>query len=391
MTHAKILACAGSSPSAGNDECKCWYSIQAKSQDEKERPEEIEVMIYDEIGLWGIDAGRFIADFKTVDDGKAPVTVAINSPGGDVFDGFALNGWMNRLGERCTARIDGLAASAASVIACGAHKVVMGQSALMMIHNPWTVAVGNSDDLRKTADDMDKARDGILAAYRRKAPDIEDAEFVRMLDEETWLNAEEAVALGLADVIAESAAVKACRGSSGILARYRHLPKALQEEPAKPEQKPQGAEQKPPAAEQRPPETEQQAASTEADIIQAAASITQACIDAGCPQIAGTLLMTTKLSDKAAVKAEADRIKAIGDLCVVARMPELAASYAQAGLTVDAVRNRLLSQLTQAGGVEIDNKEPPADKPNNARVQKPLNAKAIYDARNGKTQKENDQ
>lgn len=172
---------------------KHWYNIQAKFCVNGEKT--IEVLIYDEIGLWGVNAGQLIKDFAAVDDGQSPVVLAINSPGGDIFDGFSLNGWAQRLGNRCTARIDGLAASAASVVAVGAQHVVIGESAMMMIHNPWTWACGDSDALRHTAEMMDKARDGLLAAYRRKAPALEDSELQRMLDEETWLTAIESVAL----------------------------------------------------------------------------------------------------------------------------------------------------------------------------------------------------
>ena len=75
--------------------------------------------------LGGITANQFIQDLKAVDDGSSPVLVAFNSIGGDLFDGLAIHNVLNRLGERCTARIDALAASAASVATCGAHRLEM--------------------------------------------------------------------------------------------------------------------------------------------------------------------------------------------------------------------------------------------------------------------------
>lgn len=338
---------------------RSWYRIEAKAGEDG-KPSSVEVLIYDEIGLWGISAARFVEDLKAVDDGAVKVTVAINSPGGDVFDGFAIHNALVRLGDRCTVRIDGLAASAASVIACGGNQVVMASNAIMMIHNPWTFAYGTAEELRKTADMMDKARDGILAAYRRKAPSIEDAELLRMLDDETWLTAEEAVALGLADVVGETVEMKACRGATGVLARFKHPPKALLEGANDPAPDPAQA------------------------VAKAAARITQACLKAGIPEIAEVLIMNTPLTDEAAVAAEVERVQAIRDLCVTAKLPELASDYVNSGLSADSVRARLFDKIVLAGGKEIDNKEPAeGDKQPKAKAKAP-NPSAIYAARKSK-------
>lgn len=359
---------------------RSWYRIDAKAGDDG-KPASVEVLIYDEIGLWGISAARFVEDLKAVNDGAAKVTVAINSPGGDVFDGFAIHNALVRLGDRCTVRIDGLAASAASVIACGGSQVVMASNAMMMIHNPWTFAYGTAEELRKTADMMDKARDGILAAYRRKAPSIEDAELLRMLDDETWLTAEEAVALGLADVVGETVEMKACRGATGVLARFKHPPKALLD-----------SEAEPPGGETESTGTGTEATETDANdhapdtvqtVAKAAARITQACLKAGIPEIAEVLIMNTPLTDEAAVAAEVERVQAIRDLCVTAKLPELASDYVKAGISADSVRARLFDKIVLAGGKEIDNKEPAAgDKPK-AKAKAP-NPSAIYAARKAK-------
>lgn len=86
---------------------RCWYHICAQAT--LQQPKAIEVLIYDEIGLWGISATQFLQDLEAIDDGIAPITIAINSPGGSVFDGFAIYNALRRLGVRCTVRIDGLA------------------------------------------------------------------------------------------------------------------------------------------------------------------------------------------------------------------------------------------------------------------------------------------
>lgn len=350
---------------------KNWFSMAAK-EGQGEAEKTLEVMIYGEIGYWGITAGDFIKAFNAIDDGKSPVVVAINSPGGDVFDGIALNGWMTRLGERGTARIDSLAASAASVIAVGAHKVVIAPSALMMIHNPWTFAAGSSEDLRKIADDMDKARDSILSAYRRKAPGIDDAELVRMLDEETWLSADEAVAIGLADEVGAAMDVKASRGRTGIFARFKRVPQSLQASEAEPDE----SETDPDESEAK----EQEAAPPDpVQIAAQAARITSACVKAGVPEAAESLILSASLTDEAAVTAAVARVQAIRDLCVIAKLPDMAGTFAKAGLSLEAVRARLFDQIVQASADEIDNKEPPAgdEKPK----AKTPNASAIYSSR----------
>lgn len=377
-THRPRIFAKANEPQASAG--RSWYRIDAKAGDDG-KTASVEVLIYDEIGLWGISAARFIEDLKAVDDGAVKVTVAINSPGGDVFDGFAIHNALVRLGDRCTVRIDGLAASAASVIACGGSQVVMASNAMMMIHNPWTFAYGTAEELRKTADMMDKARDGILAAYRRKAPSIEDAELLRMLDDETWLTAEEAVALGLADVVGETVEMKSCRGATGVLARFKHPPKALLD-----------SEAEPPGGETESTGTGTEATETDANdpapdtvqtVAKAAARITQACLKAGIPEIAEVLIMNTPLTDEAAVAAEVERVQAIRDLCVTAKLPELASDYVKAGISADSVRARLFDKIVLAGGKEIDNKEPAAgDKPK-AKAKAP-NPSAIYAARKAK-------
>lgn len=345
---------------------RSWYRIQAKSN--ADQPKSIEVLIYDEIGLWGISAARFIDELKAMDDGQTAITIAINSPGGDVFDGFAIHNALLRLGARCTVRIDGLAASAASVIACGGHQVVMAVNAMLMIHNPWTFTYGSAQDLRKTADMMDKARDGILAAYRRKAPAIEDAAFIQMLDEETWLSADEALALGLVDVIGEAVALQACRGTTNVLARFKHPPKALLAASAEliPEEPAQ-------APESQPDPTR---------LARNAARFSQACFACGLAEFTEELLMNTPLSDDGAVSAQIERLQAIRTLCASARLPELAADYARSGLSVEAVRARLFDRLLAAQGAAIDNKEPPLIPEAQAAVSP--NTSAIYAARKKK-------
>lgn len=350
-------------PAVQESKNRTWYSIKAKAAGTDST---IEVFIYDEIGLWGITASKFVRDLKEADDGSSLVVVSINSPGGDLFDGFAIHNALVRLGDRCTARIDGVAASSASVIACGASQVVIASNAMMMIHNPSTFAYGTSEELRKTADMMDKARDGILASYRRKAPSLDDAELVQMLDAETWLTAEEAVALGFADVIDEKSALQACAGSTGILARFKHTPKAIFETASTPDQETEDQGDTETGTEEEAlevPKTPETPASDQPDITAKSASVlVDACVTAGMPEIAKHLLKNVSLNDEAAVNAEANRIKDIKNLCVTAKLPELASDYVMAGLSIEAARARLFAlMVAESEGEVINNKEPTGD------------------------------
>ncbi len=105
-----------------------WYTVQA-SGEATERV--IEVFVYGEIGTWGVTANQFVQDLRAMDDGVSPVIAAFNSIGGDLFDGLAMHNALRRLGERCTGRIDALAASAASVAVCGAHRGGSAGNAMM--------------------------------------------------------------------------------------------------------------------------------------------------------------------------------------------------------------------------------------------------------------------
>lgn len=386
-----ILAKAEAKPKTGG---RTWYGIKTKAEDSGDKT--IEVLIYDEIGLWGVSAANFVRDLKALDDGSSAVVVSINSPGGDVFDGFAIHNALVHLGDRCTVRIEGLAASAASIIACGGHQVIIAENAMMMIHNPWTFAYGTAEDLRKTADMMDKSREGILASYRRKAPSIEDADLIKMLDDETWLTAEETVALGFADMVGETVSMKACYGSTGVLARFKHPPKAILEASEKHANSDTDSEAQYPEienSESAEEEAESEAGEEKSEttdltevVARSSVILMDACVAAGIAKIAGVLIMKTDLNDETAVKVEADRIRSIGELCALARLPELAVDYVKSGLSAEAVRARLLDKIVEASeDKEINNKEPVGDGGDKTKVKaKTPSAKNIYAARKKK-------
>ena len=347
---------------------KTWYALQA-SGEATERV--IEVFVYGEIGAWGITANQFVQDLRGMDDGVTPVVAAFNSIGGDLFDGLAMHNALSRLGERCTGRIDALAASAASVAVCGAHRVVIASNAMLMIHNPWTYAAGDAEDFRKVADVLDQTVEAIIAAYKAKAPDIDEVELRRLVAAETWLTANEAVALGLADEVGDGVKVKACLGQGAVLQRFQNAPAELLaqlDEPPEPDPELEPVE--PPLV---PPVV---------DSAKLALMITQRCTAAGISNLIEPLLKSTQLESEEIVSAGLARAKAVNDLCVAARLPEFSAEYVAAGLDAPAVRARLFDKIVTSGkGFEIDNSLPLADDPAPKVLAKQPDPNSIWAAR----------
>lgn len=133
------------------------------------------------------------------------IDIYINSYGGSVFEGTAIYNQLRRHPAHKTVYVDGFACSIASVIAMAGDEIIMPRNALMMIHNMWMCACGNSAELRKAADDLDKINEAGREAYLQRAGDKLTAEKLAELEDgETWLTAAECIAYGLADRYAEA-------------------------------------------------------------------------------------------------------------------------------------------------------------------------------------------
>ena len=132
--------------------------------------------------------------------GSGDITLWINSPGGDVFAAAQIYNMLMDSPGRVTVKIDGLAASAASVIAMAGSQVEMSPVAMMMIHNPITVAIGDSKEMQKAIDMLAEVKESIVNAYEIKTG-LSRNKISRLMDAETWFNAKKAVELGFADSI----------------------------------------------------------------------------------------------------------------------------------------------------------------------------------------------
>jgi ATP-dependent Clp protease protease subunit len=180
-----------------------------------------EIVIYDEIGAFGIPAKAFLDELKALGP-LAKLTVRINSPGGSVFDGVAIYNALKRHDARVTVWIDGIAASIASMIAMAGDEVVMPENAMLMLHDPSGLVIGTASDMRGMADALDKMKAGMVAAYRDKSG-RDDTEIEALMQAETWLSAQEALELGLADRIEQPVRMAA----HFDLSRFRNTPPQL--------------------------------------------------------------------------------------------------------------------------------------------------------------------
>lgn len=355
---------------------KPWYRIQNAADD----PTVANIHIIDFIGDWmdeamnraynetiTVTAAAFVDALSKLPAAVKTVRVHINSPGGDVFSALnianALRDQQSTKGRVVETIVDGLAASAASIIAMAGSKVVMADNALMMVHNPLSIAIGNAAELRQAADVLDTVRDTLVATYQWHSKKT-SAELVALLDGETWMTADEAIANGLATekVAGLSAAASIDRRAAARLKvpeQFRDrvnnwvVPEAL----------------KPAAA--------------------AAADVLRLCREGECAMnvaedllAAGATLDQVKAkvdSDKAARAAATARASQITTLCTNAKLPELAATYIKAGMSVDDVKATLVTLTAKLDKVEIDG----GLTPDNSNRQTSVNVVEIYIKRNG--------
>ena len=135
---------------------------------------------------------------EELQDGEGDITVWINSPGGDVFAAAQIYNMLMDYKGNVTVKIDGLAASAASVIAMAGTEVQMSPVAMMMIHNPATITIGDSSEMKKAIDMLDEVKESIMNAYEIKTG-LSRSRISHLMDAESWFNAKKAVELGFAD------------------------------------------------------------------------------------------------------------------------------------------------------------------------------------------------
>lgn len=161
------------------------------------------IRLYGVVGQWWDDMDAKSVTNALIEAGDEDVDIYISSYGGDLADGMAIYNALRRYRGETTAYIDAVAASSATVIMLGADRVVMPKSSMIMIHNPWNLSAGDYRDMAKAAEVLEKHRDAIVSIYQEKTgKDVETLQ--AMLDDETWMTAEEALAEGFIDEVIDA-------------------------------------------------------------------------------------------------------------------------------------------------------------------------------------------
>lgn len=186
------------------------------------------ISIFDVIGhdYWtgeGVTAKRIAAALRAI-GADQPVTVNINSPGGDMFEGVAIYNLLREHRGEVTVKVLGIAASAASIIAMAGDRIEIGRPSFFMIHNGWVVAAGNRHELREIAEWMEPF-DAAMADVYAARTGIDHDEIVRQMDKETWIGGAAAVEQGFADALLPSDEIK--EGERTNAASVRRLEAAL--------------------------------------------------------------------------------------------------------------------------------------------------------------------
>ncbi|MGI9276683.1 MAG: head maturation protease, ClpP-related [Endozoicomonas sp.] len=314
---------------------RAWYTLKNHSG------QPAELLINDVIGDWaGLSARELVTNLKDIDANE--ITVRINSPGGSVFDGIAIYNALRYHNAHIHVRIEGMAASIASVIAMAGDTVHMAENALLMIHNPFGWVGGDAEELRKMADMLNKTTEVIAQTYCSRC-EMDQEAILKMMDEETWFTATEAEGHGLIDAIDGPVKMAASFDLTGFV--------------------------NPPEVENPNPDPEDKGVH--------ALTIMQLCNKAGYPEMAEQFMRRQLgLED---VKARLTECEAIKSLCTAAHCPDQAGAYIQSGKTKEQVRTELFDLLTQDDDT-IDNRLSPNQQ---EQTIKPLiDTQAVYRRRN---------
>jgi ATP-dependent protease ClpP protease subunit len=198
----------GATLGPAGDQPTAWYHVEPIMALAEADPDAAEttdgtsadVYIFDVIGgWWGASADDFVRDVASLDVDR--IVLHLNSPGGDASEGVAIANVLRAHRARVVIRVDGMAASAASVIAMAGDEVVMGVGSQMMVHDAWGFAQGNAAEMRKAAEMLDSTSNALASTYAAKAGGT-SAEWREVMEAEAWYTADEAVAAGLADRVA---------------------------------------------------------------------------------------------------------------------------------------------------------------------------------------------
>ena len=309
---------------------KSWYTIRARASG-------TEVLIYDEIGAYGVTAKGFMAELGEL-PGDAAIDLRLNSPGGSVFDAVAIYNALKRHSGEITVWIDGIAASAASYIAMAGDTIVMPENAFLMIHDPSGLVMGTAEDMRSTAEALDKVKGSLIQGYAAKSGKP-DGDIAALMAAETWLDAKDALDIGFIDRIAEPVRLAA---TFDITRLFRNAPPELVEaaseleRSAAPEPQTAGV-----AVLNTQPDPERPA--SEAPTMAASETTVAKTVQTAIPED-GCDAAQNAAPDHSTIRAEAiAHARAVIDLCRLAGQPQMAGWFLEEDIDLEDVRARLLA------------------------------------------------
>lgn len=172
----------------------------------------------------GISAAAFAREWRKVEAAGKPARCYFNTPGGDVFDGAAIYNILARSKVAVEGYVDGTALSISSMILMACDTIHMAETSWLMLHNPWSVTVGNAADHEKTIGTLNTLKSGMCAAYCKRSG-MKAEEMDRVMGEETWLTAAQAKEMGLCDDIVGPKNVQARCDIKRFASQYRNMPK----------------------------------------------------------------------------------------------------------------------------------------------------------------------
>lgn len=342
-----------------------WYRIENAAGDAAD------IHVYDFIGraYWDDDpvvsAKAFIKDLKALPESIKTLRVHVNSPGGDPWEATAIANSLlaqrNEKGRTVEVLIEGLAASAATIITSAGSPIRIADNALMMIHDPSGYVWGTAADMRKTAEALDRVRDSIVASYRRTSG-LAAEELAEMMASVTWMSAEEAVERGFAtEVMGAVEKLAACVPLAAVEALG--VPEELQAQVEalivrpEPEPEPEPAPEPVAAA-----ATETIRLCREGGVL----DLAEGLIEKGAPLAA---VQAAVKAEGAKRKAETDRQAEIRQLCAAASLAELADGYIEGGMPAAQVRAQLTVVTAKLDQVEVDaGLEPDHGAPRGVRI-----------------------
>jgi len=319
---------------------KSWYEIRARASG-------AEVLIYDEIGAYGVTAKGFLAELGALPDG-VPIDLRLNSPGGSVFDAVAIFNALQRHEGTITVWIDGIAASAASYIAMAGDEIVMPENAFLMIHDPSGLVMGTAEDMREMADTMDKIAGSMIRGYAARSGRSEE-EIAALMTAETWFDAQDALAAGLATRMAEPVRIAA----SFDIGRFRNAPPSLLEAVAETVGAPDGFADDPDQTVEATPPVVPESDVGKDDITMPAEEpsapleqepgVSDGNTRPSSPAESSVAVANTA-QEASAIRAEAiAHARAVIDLCRLAGQPQMAGRFLEEDASLDEVRTRLLA------------------------------------------------